>query len=120
MNAQERELLRLWRELPDAAQHSLLDYAAFLQTRQRPEPTPLAVQPLDIPRPAEEGVIAAIRRLRKTYPMLEHDAGLLSDASAQMTRHLVHGHAAPGVIDALEAIFRSRYEAQRAGQEPAS
>lgn len=111
MNKDERELLRLWRELPESARASLFDYAAFLHSREAAAIPPLPTEPLEIPRPAEESVIAAIRRLRQTYPMLEHDHGLLNDASAQMTRHLVHGHPAPAVIDELEQVFRRHYAA---------
>lgn len=113
MTHDERELLSLWRELPETARASLRDYAAFLHTREVSAPPPAPSEPIDIPRPADEGVIAAIRRLHKTYPMLEHDHSLLNDASAQMTRHLIHGYPAPATIDELERVFRTRYEAMK-------
>jgi hypothetical protein len=55
-------------------------------------------------------VVAAIRRLSRTYPMLGGEE-LLSDASALMSRHVLQGHPATAVIDELETLFRERFEA---------
>lgn len=121
MNAAERRLLQAWRSLPEGGRASLLDYAEFLQQRQGVASTAEAVPqvPLDIPRPSEESVIKAVRRLNATYPMLERDHSLLNDVSAQMTRHLIHGEKAASVIDQLELIFRQKYDAHSALTTPA-
>ncbi len=113
MNAAERRLLQAWRSLSEGGRASLLDYAEFLQQRQAVATTLPAVPqtPLDIPRPSEESVIKAVRRLNATYPMLESDHGLLNEVSAQMTRHIIHGEKAGCVIDQLELIFRQKYDA---------
>ncbi len=50
-------------------------------------------EPLTIPRPEQENVVKAIQRLMQTYPMLERNH-IFHEASAQMTRHLIHGVAA--------------------------
>ena len=102
--------MRIWRDLPQPARTSLTDFAAFLHGREAKASPSVVTEPLPIPRPPKESVIAAIRRLRQTYPMLEHDHGLLNDASGQMTRHLAHGHPAAEVIDELERIFQNHYE----------
>lgn len=112
MTADERRLLRLYRALPTNRQEGLLDYAEFLHGRTQPEPADTPVEPLAIPRPAQESVVKAIKRLRSTYPMLDRTK-ILHETSGLMTQHLIHGKAAAEVIDELEALFRRNYEAIR-------
>lgn len=116
MTAAERRLLQAWRSLPESGRASLTDYAEFLLQRQtvRPAVTVVAQTPVDIPRPSEESVIKAVRRLKATYPMLDYDHSLLNEVSAQMTRHIIHGEKANVVIDQLEVIFRQKYDAYSA------
>lgn len=109
MTAEEKRLLKLYRDLSDSARKSLLDYSEFLAARDAGQTEAVADIPLDIPRPAEESVVKAIKRLMATYPMLERDK-LLHEASALMTRHVVHRHPAVEVIDELEALFRRHYD----------
>lgn len=109
MTAEERRLLRLWRALDGAARQSLSDYAEFLVSRHPRPSAEVAQAPLDLPRPAEESVVKAIRRLMATYPMLDRDK-LLHETSALMTRHVVHKQPAPAVIDELELVFRRYYD----------
>ncbi len=112
MNADERSLLKHFRALPEAQQRSLLDYAEFLASRETLPAEAVPTSPLDIPRPEKESVVAAIKRLRKTYPMLDPDA-LLDQTSGLMMQHMIHGRAAPEVIDELEALFARRYRETR-------
>lgn len=112
MTADERRLLRLFRELSPSRQEGLLDYAEFLLARAQPEAAEVPSEPLSIPRPAQESVVKAIKRLRETYPMLDR-AKILHETSGLMTQHLVHGKSAPDVIDELEAMFLRHYEATR-------
>ncbi len=112
MTADERRLLRLFRALPETRQSSLLDYAEFLLSHGMPDTPETPVVPLDIPRPAQENVVKAIQRLRKTYPMVDR-AKILNDTSACMTKHLIHGKPAAEVIDELEALFLSHFQAQK-------
>ena len=91
----------------------LLEFAEFLRTRHaRPAPP---AHPLDLPRPAEESVIAALKRLRATYPMLD-SAPLLDAATTLVTAHVLHGRGAGEVIDELEALFGRAY-AERAADD---
>lgn len=91
----------------------LLEFAEFLRTRHaRPAPP---AHPLDLPRPAEESVIAALKRLRATYPMLD-SAPLLDAATTLVTAHVLHGRGADEVIDELEALFGRAY-AERAADD---
>ena len=107
MKKRERQLIELFRRLPQAQADSLLEFAEFLAARHgRAEDIP--DHPLDIPRPAEESVIAAVRRLARTYPMLDKDR-MLSVTSPLVAQHLVQGRAASEVIDELEDLFAEHY-----------
>jgi hypothetical protein len=66
------------------------------------------LEPKAIPRPAEENVVAALKRLRETYHMLDHSK-MLHEASALMAQHMMQGRPAPEVIDELEEIFQQHY-----------
>jgi len=105
----EKQLLTLFRSLPEAARQSLLDFAQFLLERHPPAPKVMA-EPVSIPRPSEESVIAAVKRLSATYPMLNKDS-MLHETSALVAQHLIHGRRATEVIDELEMIFLQRYQA---------
>jgi hypothetical protein len=110
MTADERRLLRLYRALPDSRREGLLDYAEYLLGKgPQADAQTDGHLPLDIPRPTQENVVKAIKRLTATYPMLERGK-LLHDTSALMTQHLVHGREASQIIDELEAVFRRHYE----------
>lgn len=113
----------LFTALDEADRHTLLAFAEFLAAGRRPPqappsnldtpPDPAAAQPQEptpLPRPEREKVIAAIRRLTLTYPMLDHGP-LLHETSALMTAHVLHGRLAAQVIDDLEALFRGKYQA---------
>lgn len=108
MNKSEKQLLNLYRDLPQSAQSNLLDFAAYLAERYPPR-TQLATEPLEIPRPEEESVIAAVKRLSTTYPMLNKDT-MLHETSALVAQHLVQGRDVIEVIDELEEIFLQRYQ----------
>jgi hypothetical protein len=109
---QQRELLQLFRELGAAERQSLLDFAAFLRQRQgeiAETAASMPSEPLPIPRPPEESVVAAIRRLSETYPMLNRDE-LLHRASDLMSAHVLHGRNAQEVIDDLQQLFEQAYQ----------
>ena len=115
MTAEERRLLRLFRALADCQRQSLLDYADFLNSRVPGAEQAIPQTPLDIPRPEQESVVKAIKRLRLTYPMVDR-AKILHDTSHSMTQHLVHGKPAAAVIDDLEDLFRRYYDEYRQAQ----
>ncbi len=117
----KKKLQQLFAELSEKDQHALLRYAEFLHTQAgqnqvdqnqnatEKEAAPATPeQPVGLPRPAQEIVVAAIRRLAKNYPMLNHDR-LLKQSADLMTMHLVQGRPAPEVIDELEALFLDHY-----------
>ena len=103
----EKRLREILSDLPDAQAAALLEYAEFLATRYG-GPKEIT-SPLDIPRPPEESVVKAIRRLGATYPMLDRSK-MLNETSSLMTQHVLHGRAAAEVIDELEIMFKRHYE----------
>ena len=107
MTPKEKHLHQLFRGLAEDDQHTLLAFAEFLANRST---TKLAVPatPQLIPRPPKESVVAAIKRLSKSYPMLDK-ATMLDSTSNLMTDHVLHGKEATQVIDELEALFRKAY-----------
>jgi len=106
-----KRLVSLFRNLSEPRQQALLEYAEFLAGKEGTEMAAApSAEPLPIPRPEQENVVKAIQRLMQTYPMLERNH-IFHEASAQMTRHLVHGVAAIEAIDELERIFARQYQA---------
>jgi len=105
-----KRLVFLFRNLSEARQQALLEYAEFLADKEGADTAAAPpAEPLPIPRPEQENVVKAIQRLMQTYPMLERNH-IFHEASAQMTRHLVHGVAATEAIDELERIFARQYQ----------
>ena len=105
----EQALLKAFRRMTPRARRTLVDFADYLSRRQPVVTLPATEQPLEVPRPEEENVIAAIRRLAKTYPMVDSD-NVFSTATTLMTRHIMGQQSAVDVIDELEAMFRARYD----------
>lgn len=103
----EKRLREILSELPEAQAAALLEYAEFLAARYS-GPKEFTT-PLNIPRPPEESVIKAIRRLGATYPMLDRSK-MLNETSSLMTQHVLQGRAAAEVIDELESMFKRHYE----------
>jgi hypothetical protein len=111
--ADERRLAKLYRSLGAADRTALLAFGEFLAQRGetaqvRPEP----LEPDALERPEQESVVAAIRRLRLAYRMLDH-GDLLHEASRLMSAHVVQGRPAAEVIDELEVLFARHYAAYR-------
>ena len=107
-NSELHRLQQIFKQLPPEHQQMLLVFAEFLQTRVvSNSASPL--QPKYIPRPPQESVIAAIKRLSQSYPMLEKSK-MLDKTSNLMTEHILHGRDKVAVIDELEMIFEQHYE----------
>ena len=117
----EKRLTEIVQRLPAEQAAALLDFAEFLLARHGgagvgvlAEGKPMAKAaeipaPLDIPRPVEESVVKAVKRLRATYPMLDARK-LLNETSALMTQHVMQGRDKIEVIEELEILFRTHYE----------
>ena len=96
----ENELLDLYHRLDLRRRRELLRFARSLAA-------PVA-EPRREPRPAEESVVLALRRLTRSYPMLDRRR-LMGTASALMAQHALQGRAASEVIDELELVFERHY-----------
>lgn len=113
----EKRLVEIVQRLPAAQTAALLEFAEFLLIRHgsvgteaMPDVTAAEIPaPLDIPRPTEESVVKAVKRLRATYPMLDARK-LLNETSAIMTQHVMQGRDKIEVIEELEVLFRAHYE----------
>ncbi len=108
MKRDEKAWLKQLRALSEEQQELLFAFTDFLAARGAKTIAPPGL-PLNIPRPPQEKVIHAIKRLRANYPMLDESA-LLNEVSEHLTAHLMLGRAAPEVIDDLESLFREHYE----------
>lgn len=112
MKKKEQRLLKSFQQLPAEQQQALSDYAEWLVSRYgQTDEAVVPAEPLDIPRPAEESVVRAIRRLTETYPMLD-TSDMLTKTSSFMTRHVLEGQDSIEIIDEMEAYFRECYEKQ--------
>ncbi len=113
-SADQRRLLRLYRGLDTESRRTLLNFAECLAQRaggahaSDATAQPPVSEPALEERPARESVVAAIKRLRRGYPMLDSDT-MLQETSALMAQHVLQGRDAASVIDELEALFAARY-----------
>ena len=108
MNAAAKKLAEIFDYLPEQDQKTLMEFAEFLKSRA-PVPRPVISEPLDIPRPDEESVISAIKRLKETYPMVEQSM-LFNETSDLMMQHMMQVRKAGEIIDELEVLFEEKFK----------
>ena len=114
ISTDQRELLKLYTSLNKQDRVTLKTFAEFLVARNPAvnnddcEKGNVKAEPKPIPRPAQESVVGAIKRLSKTYYMLNRSE-LLNETSSLMTAHIIHGRATSDVIDDLETLFAHYY-----------
>jgi hypothetical protein len=114
MSKNEQKLIKVFKQLNEIDQNSVVSFAEFLSSQSENDPAykkePAVLEkPLDIARPEEENVVIAIRRLSATYPMI-NTSGVLEHAAKLMTEHMLHGKEAKLVIDELELLFLEHYD----------
>jgi hypothetical protein len=129
MTPQQKDaLVALLEKLPAADLEAVTRFAEFLLHRTGNAPvlssvatvSPVAAVPAEvpapeaIPRPDDEKVVAAVKRLSKTYYMLDKKT-MLGVTSDLVTQHILHGREAAEVIDELEALFENQYRQLKAG-----
>lgn len=121
MSNEQNRLLEIFAALAPGERDTLLAFAEFLAARSPAAAPPAALTakvPAElpvaqlIPRPEQESVVAALKRLSLTYPMLDKNK-LLTETSGLVTKHIMERREAAGVIDELEAIFLAHYQAWR-------
>lgn len=107
--ADERQqaLLAAFGRLDERQQEMLLEFAAFMAARNAAA-APVMAPPQPEPRPAEESVVLAIKRLSRTYPQIDRRR-LMGPTSQLMAQHALQGRAAAEVIDELEVLFELHY-----------
>ncbi len=106
-----KRLQNLFRQLTAQDQASLLSFAEFLQTRASTQVATHRSLPVPkiIPRPPEESIIAAIKRLSQCYYMLDKSK-MLHETADLMTQYCLQGQELQGVIDSLEQVFSQHYD----------
>lgn len=130
MTDQQQALLNYYQDLSVQDQYSLLRYAEFLSTGvvsnesvagdfvkdsstssqdERPSSRQVVAKPEKIERPEDETVVAALKRMSATYPMLEKNK-LLNKASELVAQHIMFGKPAVVVIKDIEAMFAEAYD----------
>jgi hypothetical protein len=103
-----QDLIDLYEAMDDNRKKSLTDFADFLYAQA--EPIAKEIQaPDDVPRPEQETVVGAIKRLKVTYHMIG-SMSVFSEASALMTDHMVKGRDVVEVIDEMEILFEDAYK----------
>jgi len=114
----ERELIKLYRSLDQDDRNTLRAFGEFLASRsttsKQDEQGPL--EPVPTPRPQEESVVGAIKRLSLSYFMLDRSV-MLNETSSLMGAHVLQGRPAKEVIDDLEALFVRHYAKYREEKE---
>ena len=120
MATSEQYLAELFRKLAAGDQATLLAFAEFLAGRSSSAAVAVSREPVAVPdpqiieRPAEESVVGGLKRLSKTYPMLDKSE-MLSATSDMVATHIMQGTDAVEVIDELEKVFRAHYEMLKSG-----
>ena len=108
----DKRLGRVFEALSPDDKKTLLAFAEFLLLRagdaaDADEQGP--VEPLRVDPQPGESVVAAIKRLSKSYSMLDRGK-MLNDTSTLMSAHVLQGRPREVVIKELEALFRRCYQ----------
>jgi len=115
MASAEQQLTEHFQQLDAGDQATLLAFAAFLASRSPARTVTVKTEPVTIPepeiiqRPEKESVVGALKRLSKSYPMLDKTE-MLSATSDLVATTIMQGTDPVGVIDELEDIFSTHYE----------
>ncbi|HIO97198.1 MAG TPA: Crp/Fnr family transcriptional regulator [Leucothrix sp.] len=115
-NKEERQLIKLYQSLAEADRNTVFAFAEFLHSKYSDPSEPsneteelVSKTPLNIPRPEEESVIKAIKRLTNNYPMVDKES-ILHPISGLMTSHIMQGRDTVEVIDDLEVLFLKEFK----------
>jgi hypothetical protein len=114
----EKQLLEVWRKLSESDQQAVKNFSEFLLDRKgerNGHVEEVVTEPVAIERPTEESVMAAIKRLSTTYPMVNKD-NMIHETSSLVAQHVIQGKDAIEVIDELEVVFQRHYELVKQGE----
>jgi len=121
--SQQKKIFSLIEQLSSADCDAVTSFAEFLLSRSGTSGMTLPAvpaapaeipEPEPIPRPDGERVVAAVKRLSKTYFMLGKST-MLGATSDLVTQHIMQGREANEVIDELERIFADQYQILKEG-----
>jgi len=115
----QEKIIGVLASLSPADQAAVLSFAEFLVSRAAtakaaPAVVVEIVEPELGPRPQDEKVVAAIKRLSKAYYMLDKSK-MLGVTSDLVTQHILQGREAMEVIDELEQVFADHYRQLKRG-----
>ena len=122
MASAEQQLTELFQQLGASDQATLLDFAAFRASRTPARRIAVKAEPEAVPeaelieRPAQESVVGALKRLSKSYPMLDKTV-MLGATSELVATTIMQGSDPVAVIDELEVIFKGHYEQLKSGNK---
>ena len=125
MTEYEKRVLAALERLSEEQQRQLVDYAEFLVGRaggdplaevsggdaggaDRPDEETAPRDPVPVEAEADEGPVKAIKRLRRTYPMLEAK-DLLDETTTIMSKRYLQDKPEDQVIEELEEVFERHY-----------
>lgn len=103
-----KQLIDLYEAMDDERKLSLGDFADFLYAKAGPVVKEIP-PPEEVPRPEQETVVGAVKRLKIKYHMVE-SMTVFSAASSLMTDHMVKGRDVAEVIDEMEVLFEEAYK----------
>lgn len=107
----KRLLTQLYDSLSEEGRDQLVEYAEFLVSKypapdlEQPSAPP---EPIKTVPPEDESVPAAIKRLSRSYPMLDK-LKMMNPTSTLMTQYLTRGRPKEEVINDLEELFQKEY-----------
>ena len=108
MNLAEKKILSVFKKLSETDRENLQVFGEFLLSRQKGQTLEDISEPQHTPRGENESVVAALKRLSASYPMLDRPQ-LLNESSTLMTQHVMQGRDVNEVINDLEALFDRFY-----------
>ena len=118
----QEKIIGVLASLSPADQAAVLSFAEFLLSRAATAAPAIAPaiavempEPELGPRPQDEKVVAAIKRLSKAYYMLDKSK-MLGVTSELVTQHILQGREAVAVIDELEQVFADHYRQLKQGE----
>ncbi len=104
----DKERLGLFGRLAPVQQDKLIAFAEFFAVKAPGAARAGNGKSARIARPARETVAMAVRRLVRSYPMLDRRQ-LLAEGSQLLAQHALGGRPAVEVIDDLEKVFAQHY-----------
>lgn len=109
VTTEQRKLLALFDRLGPDDRRSLLAFARFLSEQgDKPEKQSPPPEPALVPGGEGETVVAALKRLSKSYYMVDKSR-VLDATAALMAEHVVQGRSASEVIEEFERLFAEHY-----------